>query len=309
LKTTNPMKTILLKIRLILLIGLFGFIGIIQAQNTDVTAADFDVIVKKNGEIIHGKVMEVNLELIRYKRTDIPDGPIYVIPREDVFAISYRNQLTEYVAPVDSLFLSGRRFPSTKNDKTVSKAKQQGNNDLFPYLAEGSFYIGVGGIGNISLVSDIDLYTAENIGPGAHITYFFPFKTNLELGATVGYARFKYSQQLYSEYDQLKTNTNLTESLLNFGVLAKYSIDLLILKPYASGGISYISSSVKSTSEVTFIDDNRVVVVEGGSRSKRFGILMRIGVNVKLLKNFGVYGDVGTGLTLVQLGAVIKLSN
>ncbi len=36
----------------------------------------FDVIIKKNGEIIYGLVKEVGLDLIIYQRTDIPNGPI-----------------------------------------------------------------------------------------------------------------------------------------------------------------------------------------------------------------------------------------
>lgn len=304
------MKTISLKIFLLLFIGFYGVIALGQAQNTSVPAAEFDVIVKKSGEIIHGKVMEVSLELVRYKRTDIPDGPIYVMLREDIFAISYRNQLTEYIAPVDSLFLRGRTFPSSKNNKNAgANAGKQDTINLFPYLAEGNFHIGIGAIRNISLVSDIDQYTAEAGFPSVHIAYYFPFKRNLELGFTIGYASFKYSNVDYSEYDQLRTNRKLTESLFSFGLLAKYSIDLLLLKPYATGGVAYNTSNVKSTSEITFTDDNRVVLIEGGARSKRLGILMRVGVDVKLLKTLGVYADVGTGLSLMQLGAILKLSN
>ncbi len=34
---------------------------------------------------------------ISYQRTDIPDGPIYTIPRNEVYVISYRNQVKDYI--------------------------------------------------------------------------------------------------------------------------------------------------------------------------------------------------------------------
>jgi hypothetical protein len=63
------------------------------AQETGTASAQFDVIIKNNGDIIYGKVTEVTL--VKYKRTDIPDGPLYQLLRSEVYAISYRNQLKE----------------------------------------------------------------------------------------------------------------------------------------------------------------------------------------------------------------------
>src|SRR5919206_611965 len=65
--------------------------------------AGFDVIIKKNGDIVYGLVKEVGLELIKYQRTDIPDGPIYTMPRSEVYAISYRNQVKDILSPVFSV--------------------------------------------------------------------------------------------------------------------------------------------------------------------------------------------------------------
>lgn len=62
--------------------------------------AGFDVMIKTNGDFVYGLVQEVGPYQIRYKRTDIPDGPVYTIDRREVFAISYRNQLKEVLNPV-----------------------------------------------------------------------------------------------------------------------------------------------------------------------------------------------------------------
>ena len=59
--------------------------------------AGFDVIVKLNGDLVYGLVKEVGPYYISYQRTDIPDGPIYKIPRDEVYVISYRNQVKDYI--------------------------------------------------------------------------------------------------------------------------------------------------------------------------------------------------------------------
>ena len=59
--------------------------------------AGFDVIVKLNGELVYGLVKEVGPYYISYQRTDIPDGPIYTIPINEVYVISYRNQVKDYI--------------------------------------------------------------------------------------------------------------------------------------------------------------------------------------------------------------------
>lgn len=288
------MQKLYFKRVIIALFVILSFSSLSFAQVTDVPPAGFDVIVKKSGEIVHGKVVEVSLYLVRYKRTDIPDGPIYEIPKEDVFAISYRNQLTEYLEDFDPT-------------KSETEKKEKVKKDLFPEIGNGYFHVGLGSIRNFSAVADINEYANQSSAPGFQVSYFFPFKSGLDLGVTAGYAKFKYADTQYSAYDDLQTFRTISESLFSLGIAAKYSIDLTLLKPYALGGLSYNTSNVRSTSQITFTNDNRVVVVEGGARAKKLGVLIRIGTEVKITRSLGAYADLGTGLTLVQLGAVVKL--
>lgn len=69
----------------------------IQAPQPVKHNAGFDVIVKMNGDIVYGLVKEVAPYYISYQRTDIPDGPVYTIPRYEVYVISYRNQVKDYI--------------------------------------------------------------------------------------------------------------------------------------------------------------------------------------------------------------------
>jgi hypothetical protein len=61
------------------------------------TASAQDKIYKKSGDVIEGKVKEVNTRNISYKRTDNPDGPDYVINRNEVEKIKYQNGSEDYM--------------------------------------------------------------------------------------------------------------------------------------------------------------------------------------------------------------------
>jgi hypothetical protein len=61
------------------------------------TASAQDKIYKKGGDVIEGKVKEVTPRNISYKRTDNPDGPDYVINRNEVERIKYQNGTEDYM--------------------------------------------------------------------------------------------------------------------------------------------------------------------------------------------------------------------
>jgi len=50
-----------------------------------------DVIVKKDGSTILSKVLEVNVEDVKYKRHSNPDGPTYTILKAEIMSINYEN--------------------------------------------------------------------------------------------------------------------------------------------------------------------------------------------------------------------------
>ena len=70
-----------MKKSLFTLIAFFTFLAC-QAQ---------DVLVKRNGEEIEVKVLEIALQEIKYKRFDNQDGPVISILKSDVFMIKYEN--------------------------------------------------------------------------------------------------------------------------------------------------------------------------------------------------------------------------
>lgn len=55
------------------------------------TAFSQDTLFKRNGEVILGKVTEINKTDIKYKKNNNPDGPTYSIGIDDVTMIEYKN--------------------------------------------------------------------------------------------------------------------------------------------------------------------------------------------------------------------------
>jgi hypothetical protein len=55
-----------------------------------------DLIIKKNGEEIKGKIEEISPDMIRYKSWENLRGPLILIPKKDVVLIKYENG-TNYV--------------------------------------------------------------------------------------------------------------------------------------------------------------------------------------------------------------------
>lgn len=104
---SNFMKTF--KILLLLSISLSSFVSMGQ-----------DVIVKNDKSEIKGKVLELTDSEIKYKKKEMPDGPIYSIKKQDVFMIIYQNGIKEYIeiAPVTSKTyetnVAGNNIPQTK---------------------------------------------------------------------------------------------------------------------------------------------------------------------------------------------------
>lgn len=65
--------------------------------NATMSIDSCDQIVTQNGDIINGKILEIGLKEIRYKKCDNINGPIIVIPRKDVLSVKYANGATDKI--------------------------------------------------------------------------------------------------------------------------------------------------------------------------------------------------------------------
>ena len=54
-----------------------------------------DIIITKESEKIEATVLEVNIDDIKYRRADNPDGPAYTMKKADIASIIYGNGSVE----------------------------------------------------------------------------------------------------------------------------------------------------------------------------------------------------------------------
>jgi hypothetical protein len=69
-----------------------------------------DLIIKKNGDEIQAKVLEILPELIKYKKKSNLEGPTYTLELSEIFMIKYQNGSK-------AVFKEKRNQPSIKTDK------------------------------------------------------------------------------------------------------------------------------------------------------------------------------------------------
>ena len=60
-----------------------------------------DLIIKKNGDEIKSKVLEVALNIIKYKKYDNLNGPTFEILKSEVFIIKYENGTKDIINPIE----------------------------------------------------------------------------------------------------------------------------------------------------------------------------------------------------------------
>lgn len=84
-----------------------------------------DLIVKKNGDEVKAKVLEISVTEIKYKNFENIDGPLYTIPKQDVLFIRYQNGTKEIISAENS----SPNLPATsvKSTSTVEDKTEQGS--------------------------------------------------------------------------------------------------------------------------------------------------------------------------------------
>lgn len=71
-----------------------------------------DVIIKKNGEELKTKVVEVSKDEIKYRMWDYLDGPIYKISTSEIFMVKYQNGKKDVITSDTKLQKNdGKKYP------------------------------------------------------------------------------------------------------------------------------------------------------------------------------------------------------
>lgn len=262
--------------------------------------AGFDVIVKTNGDIVYGLVKEVGPYFISYQRTDIPDGPIYTIPRNEVYVISYRNQVKDYITPVNDQFQGqpyySQRFINYKKDSSLFK--------------HGIVRIQFGFIRSFTKVKDVKSYSSSGSFPVVSVGYEVLFKQNLNLGVQIGFGSHNFSRQQFSAYDSTQTDVTLKENIFALYLYGRYYLlkNTSPLQPYIAAGLGITSSNIISNNKISFTNDNsQVILVKSGERSTGLGLMARAGAEYFISDQLQVSLDAGYGLSVINAGVAFTL--
>lgn len=268
--------------------------------------AGFDVIIKRNGDIIYGLVKEVDLHLIKYQRTDIPDGPVYTIRRDEVYAISYRNQVKDILNPwIDTSY--NQKYNQYQRD-SLSSLKSP----YLPYSRDGMVHIGVGFFRSFSKVDNADQYNSSGTFPVISVAYDFFYKNNIRLGAQLASGSHKFSRQDYSSYDSTSTDINLKENIYTLYVYGKYVLADMrtynFIEPYILAGLGINGSFIRKEQTLKFVDEpDQALLIKSGSRAFSLGVIARVGTDVHVSDMITIFADAGIGASILNLGVGVNI--
>ncbi len=95
-----------------------------------------DVIIKNDGTEIESKIIEVGIENIKYKKYSSPEGPIYLLPKNEIFLIKYEDGTKDVFNPKES---------NTNNNNSSSSEISRKGLYLGFHLIPGSSAISIDG--------------------------------------------------------------------------------------------------------------------------------------------------------------------
>ncbi len=266
--------------------------------------AGFDVIIKINGDIIYGIVKEVGIDLVTYKRTDIPDGPIYTLFKNEIYAISYRNQITDYFSPPPIQ----PPLEPVISDPYKKNPVDYGQNPLF---RNGNLRVSLGFIKSFSKLDNKDEYSSSGTFPAFNIGYDAYFKNQVRLGIQMGFGSGRYSKQDYNNYDSIQNNIEVKENIFSLFAYARYTLmnNASRIKPYIIGGLGINSSRVKAENTISFTNNSsQTLLVTSGTRSVGLGLMARVGADYYINNQLQAFADVGVGLAIVNLGISLNVN-
>lgn len=276
--------------------------------------AGFDVIIKMNGEIIYGLVKEVGPQYIRYQRTDIPDGPVYYILKDEVYAISYRNQVKDFlghtwplVPIVDTAAAVSNVTPITPQPPVVSRKFFFKDKNMFRH---GSVQVGLGFFRSFTKVKNASQYSSKFTFPVVMLGYEVNYSSNIHLGVQVGFGSHNFSTQQFDSYDSLQNNINLKENIFGLYAYGRYyfSDRGSTLRPYILGGVGVTSSNIKSDNTINFTNGySQVLLIKSGMRTTGLGLTARVGADYAVNDQLRLSLDAGFGLSVLNVGVLVNI--
>ncbi len=109
--------------QIIFIFGIISITTIVHAQ---------DMIFKKNGEVLEGKIFEINETSVKYKKKTNLDGPTYTIDKSNIIKIRYENGVSENISS-----------DNKENTNTSGTTKTQSQDKDSAVIASRKNYLGM----------------------------------------------------------------------------------------------------------------------------------------------------------------------
>jgi hypothetical protein len=272
----------------------------VQVETDSAVNLARDVVVKTNGNLFQCRIVEVNDSLVNYTLPNADStGQTNSVPRSEVYAIAYGNGIAMVITPE----LMGQAAGISTNEGGCEAWETFKTN-----LGNGTLNIGVGFVDIYTPIKDTKSFEDTKTMPSVFAGYTFKIKGKLKGGIHVGVGGNELTKSGVSEYDELKISGTIEEKFLCVGLYCRYDVLDGIIKPYVKAGVDFMGVFMTTTSEAESIDGSgysiKTVVHQSGIKP---GLILRGGLDFMLGNRFGIYGDVGTGLSLVQFGVLFSL--
>jgi hypothetical protein len=256
-----------------------------------------DILIKKTGDEIKTKVIEVGVSEIKYKKFESPTGPTYSILKSDVFMIKYEdgnkdvfsgNDVQKQTPAASKVEIKEEKTSTSANQNStmnyVDKVREVQKNDPSFGLYFGNGFLNGPGYSNPVLGFDIR-FSRKNV-----------FLSGLTIGFRAGFKNAVY----YGEYASFK-------EIYGFSIAAKYYAPIPITKiqPYliTHFGLAY-QFDYYFSGEYTASGNMMHDYTNGLAPFIGFGV----GSNFMLARRFGFFLEAGYfSASLINLGIIFKL--
>ncbi|MGF1636425.1 MAG: outer membrane protein [Cyclobacteriaceae bacterium] len=263
-----------------------------------------DVIIRKDGRVVHAKVYEVDITTIKYKRADFPEGPMYTILRSEVYSIAYENYSIDYFDIPEGAMFS--QAPTPADDELIPPDS--------PFSGVFSsdnmtFSVGLGIITNYSKAQDaMSELTKEPAFPPVNLRILSQYNEKFQVGLQLAFGTLNFNSGEYNDFDEVTFLSEVKENVFSLIFMAKYGLDYGKIKPYALGGAGFNNSTINTDRTLRFSEDGSIFSIKSTARVFNLAIMLRGGADIYFTDNFGMYADIGTGISLLQAGAIFRMN-
>jgi len=282
---------------ILLLICFIGTLSIAHAQ---------DVIIKKDGLIIHADLIEVGLEILKYRKSSYPNGPVFSLPINEVYAIAYGDKTSDYfVLPSTGDIFSNNDYQEEQIADTLESEPMEeqvvfSNSNIMESIRAS---IGIGIFNTYSKAEEgIENISKQTFLPAFNFRVWMDLEDNIKIGLQLTATEFNFSMDEFNNYDDVVILTDIDENIFSLVGFGRYDFRGDIIKPYALAGIGFNQSRIHTQRNLSFVEEGPLFNINSYAQTINLAIMLRAGVSVVALDNISFYIDAGTGISVLQTG-------